>query len=451
MKYFSEFILERSKNDPMPEVYKDKKLAYFIIGSPASGKNFFVDNEILRKNRNFKQIDPDQKSDLLTNHLNKIKKSFKDRLTYIEYLNILNGRIEKYPMITGLTKEIEKQFEILLHEETNIIYNSTGNNRDLLSYLINKCNEFGYEIVFLHVMGKNLDWQINKSDFRAALTGRPVDKEYLKNIYKNSHKMAKYYSNLNINNYYLIWNRGEDDKPMWYRYDNGKLLKKSGSVYKPVRESLNINNNNGKRVLHAFDMDDTLIYAPKLSDFLKDGIPIKTEIGRIIINELSKNGLSIDDTTIENNRVTVESFKAPDDWEINSNGRSIMPKPSEFYGSVESLGDKTNPKIEKVFDSVENKCIITGRAERIRSLIEDHLYDLDIYPNKGIYMCPDTITKSYDVGIWKSNVIKNLLEVYDEIHFYEDKKSWVSIVRGEIQTPKLTIYLVENGEVIKKI
>lgn len=447
MKGFLDFILERSKNDPMPEVYKNNKLAYFIIGSPASGKNYYMENEILRKNKKFNIIDPDQKSNLLTDHLKKVKNSFKDRISYIEYKNDLSGKIETYLRVKGITKELEKQFEISLREGTNVIYNSTGNNREMISYLIDKCNEFGYEVVFLHVMGKNLDWQIHKSNLRAAFTGRPVDDDYIKSSYKNTHKLIKYYSNLNIDSYYIVWNRGSDGNPKWYKYENNQLKKRAGSIYKPVRESLKTN----KRILHAFDMDDTLIDSPSFSDFLKNGIPnVDTEMGNIIKNELSKYGLSIDEVVVEGNRITVESNKAPKDWEINSNGRSIMPKPSDFYKSKESLGTSPNPRIKKIFDSSDYNCIITGRREEMRSSIEEYLYDMDVYPNKGIYMCPDNIIESYDISVWKSNVISNLLEIYDEVHFYEDKRMWANTVRDENPSLKLTVYLVKDGKIIKK-
>lgn len=451
MKKYLNFILERSKNDPMPEVYKKKKLAYFIIGSPASGKNFYVEKEILRKNRNFNVIDPDEKSDILTKHLHKAKSSFKDRVSYKDYKNNLTGRIETYPRIKGLTKELEKQFEVSLHEGTNIIYNSTGNNKKMISYLVSKCNEFGYEVVFLHVLGKNLDWQIKQSDIRADETGRPVDKEYIKEVYKKSHKMMAYYSNLSIDAYYIIWNRGEGERHKWYKYENGKLLKRSGSFYKPIRESFDTDTTNTKRILHAFDMDNTLIDAPTFNDFLKNGIPsINTEIGKIINNELSKYGLSIDDAKVEGNRVTVDSFKAPSDWEINPNNRSIMPKPPEFYESKESLGTHPNKEIKKIFDKADNTCIITGRSEEMREFIEEYLYTMDVYPNKGVYMCPSHIKDSYKIADWKARVIEKLLEIYDEVHFYEDKRFWANVVRDKNSTPKLTVYLVKDGKIIKK-
>jgi len=447
MKKFLEFILERSKNDPISEVYNNKKTAFFVIGAPASGKNYFTEKEILRKNRHFKVIDPDQSSDLLTRHLNKVKTSFKTRLEYSEYVNILKNRIETYPRIEDLNIEIEKQFEILLHEETNIVYNSTGNNIDLLTYLVNKCNEFNYTVVFLHVMGKNLDWQINMSNQRAAKTGRPVDKEYLIDLYKKSPKLIKYYSNLDIYNYYLIWNRGVDEKPKWYRYENGKLMKRSSGGYKLLKES----NQTQTKVLHAFDMDDTLIESPLYTDFIKNGIPSeKTEVGKVIRNFLSSYGLSVDDIKIENGRITTDPFKSPPEWKLNKNGRSIVPKPDEYYKTKESLGNTINGQIKKIFDYSEDQVIITGRSEMLRGFIEKQLYKMDIYPNKGVYMCPNNIKGSDNIANWKANVIGNLLDKYDEVHFYEDKKTWADKVRQKNPSNRLKVYLINNGKIIKK-
>ena len=68
----------------------------------------------------------------------------------------------------------------------NIVYDSTGNNTKLLTYLVNKCNELEYDVIFLHVMGRNLDWQLQQSELRAAKTGRPVDKDYLIDLYDKS-------------------------------------------------------------------------------------------------------------------------------------------------------------------------------------------------------------------------------------------------------------------------
>ncbi|CAG7580869.1 MAG: putative Pnkp1 [uncultured marine phage] len=455
LKLYEQFLLERSKNDPMPEVYQKKKLAVFLVGSPASGKSWFLNREITRKNRHFKVIDPDAKSHLLTKHLDKLKYTFKDRVAYTEYKDIITDRVEVFPRIRGLNREIEMQFEVLLHEGTNIIYDSTGNNTKLLTYFVDKCNEFDYDVMFLHVMGRNIDWQIQQSELRAAQTGRPVDEDYLRELYQKSQKMMAYYSTLDINNYYIIWNRGIDSKPKYYKFDNGVLLKRSGSRWKGATKSHKrrrrlVMNESNSNVLHAFDMDDTLIKSPKFSDFFSDGkLPgSDTEMGKVIDDELKEYGHSREDVEIQNKRITI--LDGPDHWETNENGRYVMPKPHGFYVTKDSLGKTTYPKIKEDFDKAENKCVITGRSEDLREDVEHHLYEMDLHTNRGVYLAPAKIKDSVAIAKWKASVLEDMCKEYSVVYYYEDKYSWVETIRETVDSTNLIIYHVQNGEIIKE-
>lgn len=455
IKLFEQFLIqERSKNDPIPEVYMDKKLAIFLVGAPASGKSFYLDEEILRKNRNFNIIDPDDKSKILTKYLHKLKGSFKDRVKYKEFVNTFTNKIESYPLISGINKEIESQFEVSLKEGTNVIYDSTGNNTKLLTYLIDKCEESGYTVIFLHVMGKNLEWQLNQSKLRANRTGRPVDEEYLIDLYDRSQGMIKYYSKLNIDNYYIIWNRGENFRPKWYKYEDGELKRKSGSTYKPVtrRRKERVLSESNSNVIHAFDMDDTLVDCPEFSDFYSDGkLPSSdSEMGKVIDDSLMEYGLDRSDVRIQNDRITVDSNISPSSWDRNSQGRGIMPKPGGFYSSKESLGTYVYPKIKDIFDRSENNTIITGRNEFIRESVEESLYENGIYPNMGVNMSPLGVTDSDGIANWKSSVISDLCGKYDMVYFYEDKLSWIEIVRDNVDLDNLIIYHVVDGEIIEE-
>lgn len=285
---FNDFqmIYERSKNDPIPEVYQKDKLAVFLIGAPASGKSYYIQNEILRKNSNFRLIDPDKKSDILTNHLDKVSK-YKDRVDFKEYRNSITSRIEVYPFIRNLSRELEMQFEVSLHEGTNLIYDSTGNNKELLTYLIDKCNEFNYNIVFIHVLGKNLEWKLTQAQKRADLTGRPVDRDYLISTYKRSQRFIKYYSNLEIDNYYIIWNQGKNKRPKYYRVIDNSIFKKKGLKWKKIRKS----DKKKDETLFAFDLDNTLfdldntlINTPHFSEFFYK----ESEVKKLIDKKLSE-------------------------------------------------------------------------------------------------------------------------------------------------------------------
>ena len=428
---YNEFekIFERSKNDPIPEVYINKKLAIFLIGAPASGKSHYIQSEILRKNVNFKIIDRDQKSDILTKHLSNVSK-YKNRVDYMKYKNILTSRIETYPFIRNLNRELEMQFEVSLHEGTNIIYDSTGNNKKLLTYLINKCNEFDYKIVFIHVLGKNLEWQLEQSKLRAAKTGRPVDEDYLIDLYKRSQSFIKYYTNLNIDNYYVIWNRGINKKSKYYRVVDNIIFKKSGNKWKKV-----IKSKSEKNVLHAFDLDNTLIDSPKFSDFFYKQ---KGEIKEIIDNKLKKLGYDRKDIVIKNNRIYLPN-------------NEILETPYEFYASKESFGDKLNYDLIKIFNNAKNKCIITGRNITIKDIVIDILNKHNIKPNKGLYLCPENIIKTEEIAIWKSEVLNDLCDKYDTVHFYEDKISWINIIKKMVDKPNLVLHFVIDGKIEKAL
>ena len=435
---------------------KRKKLAVFLVGAPASGKSWFLQKEIIRKNKHFKVIDPDAKSHLLTRHLDKLKASFKDRVAYQEYKNVLTDRVDVFPRIRGLNREIEMQFEVLLHEGTNIIYDSTGNNTQLLSYFIDKCNEFDYDIMFLHVMGRNIDWQIQQSELRAAQTGRPVDEDYLRELYQKSQKMMKYYSSLDIDNYYIIWNRGIESKPKYYKYENGILLKRSGSQWKGAsklhkRKKKLLLNESKSDTMHAFDMDDTLIKSPKFSDLIfSDGeLPgSDTEMGKVIDDELKEYGLSRDDVEIQNKRITI--LDGPHHWEVNDNNRYVMPKPHGFYATKDSLGEVAYPKIKELYNQADNKCIITGRSEDLREDVEHHLYEMNLHPNRGVYLAPEKIKDSVAIAKWKGSVLEDLCSKYSVVYYYEDKYSWVETIRETVQATNLIIYHVQNGEIIEE-
>jgi predicted kinase len=68
MKYIKEYnnyLVEKSKNDPIPEIYNDK-LCIILLGAPGVGKSTFINNYILTKNKNIKVFSTDDISLILT-------------------------------------------------------------------------------------------------------------------------------------------------------------------------------------------------------------------------------------------------------------------------------------------------------------------------------------------------------------------------------------------------
>jgi hypothetical protein len=102
----------------------------------------------------------------------------------------------------------------------------------------------------------------------------------------------------------------------------------------------------------------------------------------------------------------------------------LKPFPG-FYDTKETLGNKINQKIVSIYESVENKMILTGRNERMRQDVEEKLKVLKISkPNFGLYLFPggcNTIV-NYKIKTIEDSILDN---GWKEIHFFEDKEEWL--------------------------
>ena len=189
IKKYGDFINEISRNEPIPELYGDN-IALFLIGPPASGKSTMRQN-ILNKNKSFNIIDPDETSRILMKHKDKLK-SFSSRVRP-------NG-------VSNLKKELTKRFIFNLESGNNIIYDSTGNDKELLSELISKAKQYKHKVLFIHILPETLEDSIRMEDIRRKEIGRGVDEDYLIQTYNNTNELKKYYLPL-ADEYYVIHNR----------------------------------------------------------------------------------------------------------------------------------------------------------------------------------------------------------------------------------------------------
>jgi predicted kinase len=553
LKKYGDFINEISKNEPIPEIYQKNKLAVFLIGPPASGKSNIISN-ILSKNPQFNMIDPDVKSGNLIKKLDKVKSQLKSRVAYSNFVNTVTNKVEEFARIKGIQKELASQFVSTLYSGSNVIYNSTGNNKQLLTSFIEEAKKFDYKILFIHVLPEALEDSIKMSKLRANEIGRPVDVDYLVDTYQGTNELKNYYHNL-ADDYYVIWNR-YNKAPKYYKIIDGDMYKKRGNkwvslsdkrivvesskyydeddlnkvldkisksgmnsltdIEKNILSSISSsderindiirlmsecsrkckhymelmrNNEDGslesnKRYLdewakysrelsryehmlkdrfglnltdyklnnesvkvgtemHAFDMDGTLIDSPHFSTFYENGLPdSSTDIGKIIDKELEKVECTREDVKIENKRITVPKDKAPN-WHTIGD-RAIMPKPHDYYTTPESLGNDIYKDIKDLYDSSKNVSIITGRNESISDSVKKHLSDIGFKLRGEIYLSP-----TYDnIAEWKAGVLKDMLNQYDTVYFYEDKLSWIKEIREIIMDESLRLIHVENGKII---
>ena len=207
--------------------------------------------------------------------------------------------------------------------------------------------------------------------------------------------------------------------------------------------------------MYAFDMDDTLLNAPDFTHFCKDGeLPDKkSPMGRIIYNQLRRSKIDPNDVVVDYEQ---GELKVPEEMVLNrtwyrKDGWAFVKRTDAFYASPDSLGNIPYPNMKEIYLSADYNCIITGRKESLRPIVEENLKKLGLYPKNGLYMCPDKIKRSADIANWKSDIIKELAKQYDQVHFYDDKVKWIKIINDKLSDfDNVNLYLVADDEIIEK-
>ncbi len=191
-----------------------------------------------------------------------------------------------------------------------------------------------------------------------------------------------------------------------------------------------------KNTLYVFDLDDTLVVTPKFEDLVIEYLK-ENKIEDILKKYTKKVNIDIKDLKWENGRVFFNDPNSVVDIPSNSRnwvrkgGRVYLISPDEFRITDISLPIKLK-RLVSLYNSVENRCIITARPEEIRSKIENTLLKLGLeYPNYGIHMYPHN--KYYQVGIWKGNKIVELVNNFNSVIFYDDNAKYIKSVNRVIR------------------
>lgn len=211
----------------------------------------------------------------------------------------------------------------------------------------------------------------------------------------------------------------------------------------------------GTKEMYAFDMDDTLLNAPDFTHFCKGGeLPDKkSPMGKIIYNQLRRGKIDPNDVLVDYEQ---GELKVPEAMVLNKtwyrkDGWAFVKRTDAFYASPYSLGDIPYQNMKDIYLSTDYNCIITGRKESLRPIVEENLKSLGLYPKNGLYMCPDKIKRSANIANWKADIIKELSKKYDKVHFYDDKEKWVNIINDKLgDVDHINLYLVSDGEIVEK-
>jgi hypothetical protein len=182
---------------------------------------------------------------------------------------------------------------------------------------------------------------------------------------------------------------------------------------------------------YIFDFDDTLVETP---DFEKIALPYLKENLNIedLINKC-KNEIDFNRNEIKflDGRIYIDDpnhlIKIPNNskyW-IRKGLRVYLLQPNEFSLLDESIPKKTK-ELKDLYNSVENKCIVTARPEIIREKIIKSLKELGFeYPKFGLHMYP--YLNHRNAGEWKGKKIVELIKEtgFKSAIFYDDNSKYI--------------------------
>jgi len=206
-----------------------------------------------------------------------------------------------------------------------------------------------------------------------------------------------------------------------------------------------------ENVLYIFDFDDTLVETPEFEEialpYLKENKNIEDLVNKCK-SELSfkSNQIKFIDGRIylEDPNNLIEIPKYSKYW-IRKGARIYLLPPNEF-----SLTDESLPKITKelkdLYNSVENKCIVTARPEIIRDKIEITLKELGFQnPKWGLHMYPNLNHRN--AGEWKGHKIVEIIKKsgLNSAVFYDDNSKYIKKAKRviDVELPDFNIKYIK--------
>ena len=200
---------------------------------------------------------------------------------------------------------------------------------------------------------------------------------------------------------------------------------------------------------YIFDFDDTLVETP---DFEEIALPYLKENMQELINKC-KSELNFNKSEIKflDGRIYVDDpnhlVEIPNNskyW-IRKGSKIYLLQPNEFSLMDESL-PKKNKELKDLYNSVENKCIVTARPEVIRDKIVKSLKELGFeYPKFGLHMYPHLNHRN--AGEWKGKKIVELIKEtgFKSAIFYDDNSKYIKKAKKviDIELPGFDIKYIK--------
>lgn len=227
--------------------------------------------------------------------------------------------------------------------------------------------------------------------------------------------------------------------------------------------------------IHIFDLDDTLLITPTFADmflrggderldgfieqvkrvfslFMKKEVTLAVQGSFIVIKDAATdlNISSSDLNTMDERLRFYELSLSPDEFKKQfgiskssikdivkqlegRDGSIIVRQVRGFHANPETIGSICNPEVEGAYHSAQNKMILTGRGEKLESIIEARLVELGLsYPNHGLYCYPESSNSG--IESFKISVIISTIEAekWNKVSFYEDRLDWLEAAGNEV-------------------
>jgi intein/homing endonuclease/predicted kinase len=117
-----------------------------------------------------------------------------------------------------------RKLSMFIKSGGSFIYDTTGVKKENVESVTKEARDNGYNVVYIHLVG-TLDLSLKQNLQRE----RNVPEDVIKNIYAEQFKNMKYFSSLNPDTYYVVYNI--DGKYKYMKYDGQKLIKRKVDRY----------------------------------------------------------------------------------------------------------------------------------------------------------------------------------------------------------------------------
>jgi hypothetical protein len=184
-------------------------------------------------------------------------------------------------------------------------------------------------------------------------------------------------------------------------------------------------------VLYIFDFDDTLVRTPDFEELAIEYLKEDVTISDLLKKCTDEIGISDNQLKWQDNRIYFEDPES--NFDISTNNKYWIRKGSRVYllsPNEFSITDLSLPKetkeLKKLYNSVENKCIVTARPEIIRDKIINSLKRLGFQdPKFGLHMYP--YLNHRNAGEWKGRKIVEILNDtgFKSAIFYDDNSKYI--------------------------